>query len=53
MLAVRLLVLVTRGWLWWRHVDALGIAATFSEEHLDLLETVSDREDYFAIFEDG
>jgi len=49
-LAMRLIVLVNRGWLWWRQLDTAGVAAQSADDNLELLETLSDESDYFAIF---
>jgi hypothetical protein len=48
-LAMRLVVLVNRGWLWWRQLDTAGVAAQSADENLELLETLSDESDYFAV----
>lgn len=48
-LAMRLIVLVNRGWLWWRQLDTAGVAAQSADDNLELLETLADESDYFAI----
>jgi hypothetical protein len=47
-LAMRLIILVNRGWLWWRHLDTAGIAGESGDDDLELLETLADPSDYFA-----
>jgi len=49
-LAMRLLVLVRRGWLWWRDLQTLGVAPPGADQQLDLLEAMSDDTDYFTLF---
>src|SRR5262249_10237396 len=44
-LAMRLIVLVNRGWLWWRHLDTAGVAAQSGDDDLELLETLADDPD--------
>lgn len=44
-LAMRLLVLVRRGWLWWRRLDVLGATPPSNTAHLDLLEAMSEDTD--------
>jgi hypothetical protein len=48
-LAMRLIVLVNQGWLWWRQLDTTGVAAQSADDNLELLEILSDESDYFAI----
>lgn len=50
-LAMRLLILVRRGWLWWRHLDIRGAAAVSDDQRLDLLETMSDNADFLILFD--
>jgi hypothetical protein len=51
-LAMRLLVLVSRGWLWWRHLDVRGVSALSDRQHLELLEATSHETDYLTRFDE-
>lgn len=51
-LAMRLVVLVKRGWLWWRHLDAQGVTPISDAEQLDLLDATSLDSDYFALLDE-
>ena len=47
-LGMRLVVLVNRGWLWWRHLDIAGVGGLSDDDRLALLAEVSDDSDYLV-----
>jgi hypothetical protein len=52
-LAYRVITLVKKGWLWWRHVAALGASAITPEDALTIFEYTASRDDYFAPLPDA
>jgi hypothetical protein len=45
-LALRLLILVRRGWLWWRHLNVQGLGSVADDERLELLDALADDDDF-------
>jgi hypothetical protein len=52
-LAYRCITLVKKGWLWWRHVTALGIAGFTPNDALTMFEYTASKDDYFAPLPDA